>query len=641
MRLFSTGVTSYYWVKRDDRTALMIPINDQILVFQQGEVFTVYDGHLGAPIDPTWSPNGNYIAFVVSGDIYYISLPLELNSMETKPVLTRLTYIGEREGFSCGLADFLAQEEMDRYRGYWWSPDSKHIVFTVLDETRVPEFTIQHMGSEDPYASETHRYPFTGKMNPCVQLSVIRIDTPMSAISDATIIPLPHISPNGSIDVPLSGSQLYTAYSNCEDNYIARVGFWPDGGIMVQVTNRLQSTLALLHVDTTAPYTYRVVLTERTDVWVNLHELLYTFDFGWSPKWRDISNADNIMYFLWGSERSGFMRLYLYSYNPSTCSTELLNSCNGEDGALGGPGNFVTDSILHVDTAREIVYYSSNQHGPTEKHIYVAPLTSSNRGCQSIRITPSAGWHSGYIDPTGEVLVDIHSSISSPPVMSTIPLVAIDVWPEDASDYLSSIQWNWVNRQRIILSNGRPSAVTPLSNSCLNVNTRRSERVLPALCMPEFYTIPSNSSSGDDHELHCCIYKPDVGLHGQGPYPCVVAVYGGPHVQRVTNMWVTRADMRAQRLAQHGIVVIKCDNRGSSRRGLRFEGAIKHDMGNLEISDQRRAVQHFVELGLVDKDKVGIYGWSYGGYMSAMALCKAPETFHCAVGRDCLLLKMQ
>jgi len=111
----------------------------------------------------------------------------------------------------------------------------------------------------------------------------------------------------------------------------------------------------------------------------------------------------------------------------------------------------------------------------------------------------------------------------------------------------------------------------------------------------------------------------------------VVAVYGGPHVQRVHRSWAQAVDMRAQYLRELGFLVIKCDNRGSARRGLAFEGAIRHNMGDVELRDQQDAVAHAVRRGLADPARVGIYGWSYGGYMSAMALCKAPDTFKVAV----------
>jgi len=91
------------------------------------------------------------------------------------------------------------------------------------------------------------------------------------------------------------------------------------------------------------------------------------------------------------------------------------------------------------------------------------------------------------------------------------------------------------------------------------------------------------------------------------------------------------ADLRAQRLRSQGYVVIKLDNRGSARRGLAFEGAIRHDMGNAEVTDQVAAVQHWIAQGVVQPDAVGMYGWSYGGYMSAMCLAKRPDVFKAAV----------
>ncbi|MBV1860640.1 MAG: S9 family peptidase, partial [Nannocystaceae bacterium] len=119
------------------------------------------------------------------------------------------------------------------------------------------------------------------------------------------------------------------------------------------------------------------------------------------------------------------------------------------------------------------------------------------------------------------------------------------------------------------------------------------------------------------------IYKPA----GEGPFPTMVSVYGGPHAQRVQNDWSLTVDLRAQYLRSLGILVFKLDNRGAARRGLEFEGAIKHDMGNLEVQDQVDGVAWLVEQGLTQPEHVGIYGWSYGGYMSAMALARAPETF--------------
>jgi dipeptidyl-peptidase-4 len=130
--------------------------------------------------------------------------------------------------------------------------------------------------------------------------------------------------------------------------------------------------------------------------------------------------------------------------------------------------------------------------------------------------------------------------------------------------------------------------------------------------------------------LYGAIYHPPEHL-GARPYPTIVQVYGGPHAQLVTRGWSMTVAMRAQYLARQGFVVFVLDNRGSARRGLAFEGAIKHAMGHVEVEDQVDGVRWLVDQGIADPDRIGVYGWSYGGYMALMCLARAPEVFHVAV----------
>ncbi len=142
---------------------------------------------------------------------------------------------------------------------------------------------------------------------------------------------------------------------------------------------------------------------------------------------------------------------------------------------------------------------------------------------------------------------------------------------------------------------------------------------------PELVTVRAS----DGTTLHGALYRPGPA-HGPGPWPLLVKVYGGPHVQSAVRSWEVTAQMRAQYLAEQGFLVFALDNRGSWRRGLAFESAIYRNMGDLEVRDQVDGVRQLVELGLADPKRVGIYGWSYGGYMSAMALCRAPDVFRAA-----------
>jgi dipeptidyl-peptidase-4 len=99
----------------------------------------------------------------------------------------------------------------------------------------------------------------------------------------------------------------------------------------------------------------------------------------------------------------------------------------------------------------------------------------------------------------------------------------------------------------------------------------------------------------------------------------------------VINSWSIRTDMRCQRLVESGYVVLRLDNRGSSNRGVAFESAIRYDMGHLEIEDQVDGIQYLIKQGITDQTRVGIYGWSYGGYISAMALVRASDVFKLGV----------
>jgi dipeptidyl-peptidase-4 len=148
--------------------------------------------------------------------------------------------------------------------------------------------------------------------------------------------------------------------------------------------------------------------------------------------------------------------------------------------------------------------------------------------------------------------------------------------------------------------------------------------------------------TSDGVELYAAVYRPpNSGSfspppragegQGGGRAPVIVSVYGGPGPQMVNDSWAQTVDLRAQILAQHGFVVLKVDNRGSARRGLPFEAPLARRMGQVEVRDQVEGVRWLDTLGFADTSRVGIYGWSYGGYMTLMALVTAPDVFKAGV----------
>ena len=242
----------------------------------------------------------------------------------------------------------------------------------------------------------------------------------------------------------------------------------------------------------------------------------------------------------------------------------------------------MVDDLEGVDEEAGLVYFTATKDGPTERHLYRVPLA----GGEIERLTTEPGMHGITMDRDRKRYIDSYTTLQSPTQITI----------HDAAD----------------------------SKKVGQIEIEPDPRVAKlSLDPPELVTFTTK----DGTTIHGSIYKPK----GQGPFPTIISVYGGPHAQRVSNSWGQTIDMRAQYLRGLGFVVAKFDNRGSARRGLAFEGAIKHDMGNLEVKDQVEAVQWLVSEGHTDPKRVGIYGWSYGGYMSAMALVRAPETFKVGV----------
>jgi dipeptidyl-peptidase-4 len=248
----------------------------------------------------------------------------------------------------------------------------------------------------------------------------------------------------------------------------------------------------------------------------------------------------------------------------------------------------MAEHVRGVDEERGLVWFLGTKDGVTERHLYVVPFA----GGEPRRVSEARGMHDAVVDVAKRRWLDVHHSLDRPPCVT-----------------LRS------------LDDGRPLATI---HDCAS-DPRVAEL---GLVPPALTTVTSR----DGVTLHVAVYAPSpASTSGRAPHPAIVSVYGGPHVQRVSNGWDVTVDLRAQYLRQLGYVVLVVDNRGSARRGLAFEGAVRHAMGGVEVRDQEDAVRALAARGLVDPKRVGVYGWSYGGYMSLMCLARAPETFRAAV----------
>ncbi|HEX4978979.1 MAG TPA: DPP IV N-terminal domain-containing protein [Acidimicrobiales bacterium] len=506
-RQLAVGVTSYAWA--DDAEVLLVPLPDGLHVGPPGALRLVLAAG-SPPIDPRLSPDGTRVAFVRDGDLW------------CAPPERRLTFAAD-EGRTAGLADFVAQEEMDQPHGFWWSPDGARLAFLDVDESAIVVTRLPHADG----THEDHRYPFAGGVNPTVRLGVV--DAATGEVS--------------SVDLGV------------DYEYLARVDWLDATTLAVQVEDRRQTRLDVVRVDV-ATGGAAVLHTETSPVWINLHHALRPADGGAA--------------FVWMSERTGFAHL------------EVRSSADGSLLRTLTDGDWAVTSVAGVGAGH--VWFVATLDSPLERHLYAVPLA----GGDVRRVTVEPGTHDVVVDAERGRFVDTWSALDRPPTVRLCDLA-------DGS----------VLR---VLHDERDPRIDELG-----------------LRPPELATVVA-----DDGEtvLHAALYRPD----GDGPHRTVLSVYGGPHVQRVTDSWAPTVRMRDQYLRSLGYLVVAVDNRGSAGRGLAFEGAVRHDLGEVEVRDQVAALRQLAGRGLVDlAGGVGVHGWSYGGYLSAMCLAKAPDVFSAAV----------
>ena len=287
-----------------------------------------------------------------------------------------------------------------------------------------------------------------------------------------------------------------------------------------------------------------------------------------------INVADNLLFlksrpeFLWTSERSGFRHIYRY-----TNKGELLGQLTHGDWEV------VKVEAVNEESGR--VYYTSSETSPLETQFYSLPITGSN----SSRITKAEGLHQIYSNDQGTYYVDSYSSLKQP-------------------------------GQTVIANEaGETEAVLQPADAALASFSLLPEEIMPV-------------TASDGTVLYGRLVRP-AGFQAGTKYPLIVSVYGGPGVQVVKNRWYGLS--WEQVMAQRGYAVWQLDNRGSKGRGLAFEAPIYRNLGKQEVEDQRFGVKHLVDMGLADAQRIGITGYSYGGYMTIHSLLFAPETFKVGV----------
>ncbi len=350
--------------------------------------------------------------------------------------------------------------------------------------------------------------------------------------------------------------------------YLARVAWLPDGKkVAIERLNRGQNRLDLLLADASTGGS-RVLLREEDPHWINLADDLYFFRganrFLWSSELNRIPGAPH-------PNTGGFRHLYLYDLDG-----KLLKQLTH--------GEWEVTSVNSVDEGRGHVYFTATEASVRERHVYRVSLETGD----TTRLTTDAGTHSASFSPDSKFYVDSFSTALAPPVQ-----------------YI----------QRADAPHGLAAARRLAGGASPALETAR-------LQPPEWLTVPA----GDGALLQAMMIRP-ANFDPAKKYPAIVALYGGPGAQLVLDAWGGTTFLFHQILAQKGYIVFTLDNRGSSGRGHTFETPLDHRFGQIELADQLAGVAWLKRQPYVDPARIGIRGWSYGGFMTLTAMFRAADVF--------------
>jgi dipeptidyl-peptidase-4 len=471
-----------------------------------------------------FSPDGKTIGFVRANNLYLLDLATGQE--------TQLTFDGAEHVLN-GHFDWVYEEEFGIIDGWQWSPDGRYIAYWQLDETREPEFPIMNFL---PLHQEVlrMRYPKAGDPNAIVKIGVIDLSTKGNRWME--------------LGAPLDSTQ---------DTYVPRIKWTNTPGLLaVQRLNRDQNKLDLTLVDVRSGVA-KIILTESDTTWVDVRNDL-TF----------LKKSDR---FVWSSDRSGYMHLYLYRLD-GTLIRQLTR------------GKWDVEKLIGVDEASGRVYFTAAMMSPLGRDLYSVKLD----GMGLTKITHEVGTNDANFAPDNSIFLHTYSDVNTP--------------------------------TRTSLRKADGTLIRVINDGA--IEALRQYKVSPKI----FFTF----TTSDGIVLNGWMIKP-IDFDSTKKYPVLMAVYGGPGSQMVRNSWGGTDFLWYQVLAQKGYVIISVDNRGTGARGKQFKTVTYKNLGVWEANDQIEGAMYLRTLPYVDASRIGIWGWSYGGYMTLMSMLLGADVFKAGV----------
>ena len=484
---------------------------------------------------PVWSKDGLQVAFVREGNIYLVKLLYDNAEVQ-------VTKDGKFNEVINGLPDWVNEEEFGFNRALTFNADGTMICWLRYDEKDVKTYSLQMYKGMKPEKQEntvypgsySYKYPKAGEDNS--KVTAWSYDIKSHRIS--------------KLQVPLDA-----------EGYMPRIKATDDASkVVVYTMNRHQDELCLYSVNPRSTVA-QLIVKEHVEKYVK-EEAMEAVTF--------IGN--NV---LLPSDRSGFMKLYIYSMNGQLHRT------------IGG--DYDITAVYGYDAKTGDVYYQAAALGPSDRQVYVA-----HKNGKTVRLSDKKGWNTALFSGDYQYFVNTWSDYNTPYVVTTRD-----------------------NNGRVI--------------STLQDNAELKAKVAESGFAKRE---PFSFTTSEGVQLNGWILKP-LNFDASKRYPVIMHQYSGPGSQQVTDSWsagsMGQGGAFDSYLAQQGFIVVSVDGRGTGGRGADFEKCTYLKIGDLESKDQVEAALYLGSLPFVDKDRIGIWGWSYGGFNTLMSMSEGRGVFRAGV----------
>lgn len=504
----------------------------------------------------TLSPDGTKVAFVRDNNLYW----MDLATLEEHAITTD----GKVNEIINGTTDWVYEEEFAITKGFQWSPDSKKIAYMRFDESKVKEYNMQMWGALYP-EDYRYKYPKAGEDNSKVSLHVYNIET------------------KGRFSPVLDGRSTTVADSKSQWEYIPRFQWTNTSDVLaVMVMNRLQNTMEILAVNTSNNglnnNTISKLYAEQCGTYVEVPDTWQFITVGKGKK------AQEQM--LITSERDGYRHIYLYDMQGN-----LVKQVTS--------GEWEVCEVAGVDVKNQRLYYTSREHHPTQKSLFVIGFDGKKKQClndvtRNVKNTEDRyvlGTYNATFSNGCKYYIRTFSTANDAPLYTL----------HDAKGKLIKV---------------------------LEDNQELSRKMKAEY---ETYRKTFNSfTTSIGIEINYYTIKPK-NFDKNKRYPVLIYVYGGPGNQQVSDSYGYSDYYWYHMLAEKGYIVFCFDGRGTGGRGAQFKKQTYRDLGRMECEDAIEAARWLGKQSWVDKDRIGIWGWSFGGYLSTLSLLKGNDVFKMAI----------